>query len=55
MNGVSEVLLGALSWSQGPLEVLLSEFPQRMLERLEELEVSREGIAAWVAAVEPAD
>ena len=49
IEGSRELLLGALMWSGRPLEALLTEFPHRMLERMEEIEVSEAGQARWVA------
>ncbi len=45
--GVHDVLAAAAVWCGRPLDAVLSEFPVRMLERLEEIEVSRAGVQAW--------
>jgi SacI restriction endonuclease len=45
--GPSEVLLGALLWGGRRLEDQLFHFPVRMLERLDELEVSHLGQQSW--------
>lgn len=47
--GVHDVLAAAAVWCGRPLDAVLSEFPVRMLERLEEIEVSREGVQSWAA------
>lgn len=46
--GTAEVLLGAFLWGSRPLDEQLLSFPARMLERLDELEVSDQGQRAWV-------
>lgn len=47
--GVQEVLLDAAVWCGRPLEHVLREFPIRMLERLEEIEASAEGVRRWAS------
>jgi hypothetical protein len=47
--GPAAVLLGALAWGTCPLEECLAEFPAKMLERLEEQEVSDAGQGGWAA------
>jgi hypothetical protein len=49
MEGPAAVLLGALAWSPHHLKQGLAEFPRRMLERLDDLEVDEEGQEAWAA------
>lgn len=44
---VQGVLGAAAVWCGRSLDTVLSEFPQRMLHRLEEIEVSRESLRAW--------
>ena len=52
LEGASATLLSALTWTHRPLEDALQAFPQLMADRLEELEVSREGQARWKALFE---
>jgi hypothetical protein len=45
--GVFEILGAAAVWSGRPLDDVLVEFPQRMAERLEEIEVSPVAVESW--------
>jgi hypothetical protein len=47
--GAAELLANALSWTPKPLASALTELPQLMAKRLDELETSAEGQAAWAA------
>lgn len=47
--GAAELLYGALTWTTKPLADALRELPQLMATRLDEMEVSAEGQAAWAA------
>lgn len=47
--GVQDVLLAAAVWCGRSLDHVLSEFPKRMLARLEEIEASPEAVSAWAA------
>ena len=49
IEGTPELMLGALLWSGRALEDLLSSFPQHMLARMAEIEVSPEGQQRWAA------
>jgi len=49
VGGVRQIMSSALSWTLMPFEEALSKFPRLMLERLQELEVSQEGVLAWAA------
>jgi hypothetical protein len=51
LAGPAAVLLGALAWSTRSLAECLAEFPAKMLERLEEQEVSDAGQRGWAALV----
>ncbi|HEV3166806.1 MAG TPA: restriction endonuclease, SacI family [Isosphaeraceae bacterium] len=48
-----DLLLAALTWSAKPLGETLGRFPRLMDKRLRQLEVSRAGIAEWLAIFEP--
>jgi len=52
LEGATDLLHAALTWTTRSLDVALDELPQLMAERLQELEVSAEGIAAWAALFE---
>lgn len=45
--GVQDVLMAATIWCGKPLATVLTEFPQRMVTRLEEIDTSRAGVRAW--------
>lgn len=45
--GVQDVLVSAAIWSGKSLAAVLSDFPQRMLARLEEIDTSRAGVGQW--------
>jgi hypothetical protein len=47
--GATELLHDVLTWTAKPLAGALSELPQMMATRLDEMEVSAEGQAAWAA------
>lgn len=47
--GVRSLLPQAAVWSGQPLEAVLKDFPERMLPRCEEIEVSRPGLQAWAS------
>lgn len=51
--GATDLLHVALTWTSKPLQEALADLPQRIASRLEELEVSAEGQAAWVALFKP--
>jgi len=47
--GCAELLYDVLTWTAKPLDEALAELPQLMAARLEELEASAEGQAAWAS------
>ncbi len=47
--GVQSMLGAAAVWGGRPLDAVLKDFPIRMLERLEEIEVSDQGVHEWAA------
>ena len=49
LMGAAEFLCDVLTWTAKPLAAALSEFPQFMAARLDELEASAAGQAAWAA------
>ena len=49
LGDAAAVVHAALTWTSRPLDKALAELPQRMASRLEELEVSPEGLARWAA------
>ena len=49
IEGTDELMLGALLWSGRPLEDSLRLFPERMLRRMVEIEVSHEGQERWAS------
>ncbi len=49
LEDASDLVHAALTWTSRPLSEALAELPQLMTSRLEEVEVSAEGLAAWAA------
>jgi hypothetical protein len=49
LEGASDLVYAALTWTIKPLSEALAELPQLMASRLEEVEVSGEGLSAWAA------
>lgn len=49
LEDASAVIHSALTWTGRPLAEALEELPQLMASRLEEVEVSAEGLEAWAA------
>lgn len=49
LGEAASVVHAALTWTSRPLKKALVELPQLMASRLEELEVSAEGLAEWAA------
>lgn len=49
LEGAGDLVHAALTWTSRPLSEALVELPQLMASRLEEIEVSAEGLAAWAA------
>lgn len=49
LMGAAELLYDALTWTAKPLAVALTELPQLMATRLDEMEASAEGQAEWAA------
>jgi hypothetical protein len=49
LEDASDLVHAALTWTSKPLSEALAELPQVMASRLEQLEVSAEGLAAWAA------
>jgi hypothetical protein len=49
LEDASDLVHAALTWTSKPLSEALAELPQLMATRLEEVEVSDEGLAAWAA------
>jgi len=49
LEDASDLVHAALTWTSRPLSEALAKLPQLMASRLEELEVSAEGLAAWAA------
>jgi hypothetical protein len=49
LHRTSDVVLAGLTWGAMPLQQALEAFPHNMAARLEELEASDAGLAAWSA------
>ena len=49
LEDASDLVHAALTWTSKQLSEALAELPQLMATRLEEVEVSPEGLAAWAA------
>jgi hypothetical protein len=49
LEDASAVIYSALTWTGRPLAEARADLPQLMASRLEEIEVSAEGLAAWAA------
>lgn len=49
LEDASDLVHAALTWTSKPLSEALAELPQLMASRLEEVEASAEGLAAWAA------
>lgn len=52
IEGVGELLGAALTWSGKPLDQSLAELPQRVADRLREIEVSPAGLDRWSELLE---
>jgi len=46
-ESIGDLLLDAFAWSRRPLHILLRQFPQRVSDRLSELEVEPATLARW--------